>query len=146
MEVSYTQITADEDRKAPTGKYRVLMQDRSFQPSRLYLVEDYDSPEDAICKAETLNRGSCNGIVRTSNGFPLYPWFDGHQLHTRAELLQTYGREKHDGSRALSSDDVTKIENAQLQRIPGWKPGNRMVVFWRDIADATGARAFPGNF
>lgn len=137
-----TKITTEDGKNAPEGKYRVILNDRSGEKLVLYYVEDCDTAEEAFVAAEKLNKKGQNGIVRNCRGFSLYPWFDGHQLRTREELLTMFSR----GRRPLTEVHVDEIEQKQAERIPGWQPGHRLVVFWKDIADATGAKAYPGNF
>ncbi len=145
MDSHYKETTFDE-RIPPEGKYRVLLRDGIVKPSKLYFVGDYDSAEEAITLAETF-RGfpDRNGIVTDSKDFPLYPWFDGHQLHTSEDLLKIYGQATRDG-RPLTAVHLKAIEAKQQERIPGWKPGHRLVVFWSDISEATGAVARCGDF
>jgi hypothetical protein len=133
------------DRSAPVGKYRVLLNIHDNQPG-LYIVADCDFAEEAINLAKTIRGKARNGIVHISSGFALYPTFDGHQLCTPEELLQRYGRRSKVGERGLTAQNVAEIEAKQEERIPGWKPGHQMVVFWKDISDATGARAYAGYF
>jgi len=141
---THTRITSDEERTAPKGKYRVILNDRG--PDRaLYFVSDHDTADEAIGVAEALCKKNQNGIVQTSSGWVLYPWFDGHQIYTREELLTTYGRKSTDRSRPLTAAHVDTIEAKQTERIPGWQPGHRLVVFWSDIENATGAVARPGD-
>jgi len=137
-----SKITTKNDRRAPEGKYRVILNDRTSDNPTLYYVSDQDTAEEAFVVAETLSRKGQNGIVQNSEGFVLYPWFDGHHLHTREELLRMFSR----GKRKLTEAQVDELEKNQADRIPGWQPGHRLVVFWRDIANATGAEAYPGNF
>lgn len=146
MEQAYKRIKSEEERKAPEGKYRVILNDRG-ENRALYLVKDCDTAEEAITLAETLWKKDQNGIVQDSKGFGLYPWFDGHQMQTREELLASFGGErKRDSSRPMTAAHVDAIEAKQAERIPGWKPGHRLVVYWSDIAEATGAVARPGDF
>ncbi len=141
----YTRISTWEERQAPEGKYRVMLNDRGEDPA-LYYVGDFDTAEEAFIVAESLNMRNQNGIVQGRvKKWVLYPAFDGHQLYTREGLLATYGREHEDGSEPLTAAHVDAIEKKQAERIPGWQPGHRLVVFWRDIAEATGARARPGD-
>jgi hypothetical protein len=133
LQAPYKVITSKQGRRAPKGKYRVMLTDYSSEPINLYLVCDCDSLEEAIVKAEPVK-----GIVQNHKDWVLYPWFDGHQLHTRKELMKSHSQ--------LTSSDIAAIESKQCQRIPGWKEGHRMVVFWNDISEATGARAHPGDF
>ena len=143
MQVTYLPITTAEERKAPQGKYRVILNNRSSEPSQFYLVGDYDSAEEAIRIAETFGMRTQNGIVQTSNGWILYPNFDGpHQFYTRKDLLNTYGHDRRNGEKALTSAHVDEIERKQSERIPGWKQGHKLLVFWKDISDATGAQAY----
>lgn len=146
MEHSYRQITSEEDRKAPKGKYRVMLNDRG-ENSALYFVKDCDRAEEAICLAETLNKKDQNGIVQDSKGWGLYPWFDGHQMRTRKELLDAFGREckAERDSRPMTAAHINAIEARQSERIPGWKRGDRMVVYWSDISEATGSGARFGD-
>jgi len=149
---NHKRITTEEDRRAPEGKYRVILNDRREDDPVLYFVSDHDTAEEAFVVAEDLDnyREKRNGIVQGSNDWVLYPWFDDHQLLTREELLAEYGRETsaHESSneRPLTTVNVDAIEKKQAERIPGWQPGHRLVVFWRDIAKATGAVAHPGSF
>jgi hypothetical protein len=146
LEQSYTRITSKEERKAPQGKYRVLLNDRGDEDKPvLYFVSDHDNAEEAIRVAETLDRRNQNGIVQDSKGWALYPWFDGHQIHTREELTSMCLRSLERG-RSLNTADIDAVEAKQAERIPGWKPGDRLIVFWKDIADATGAKAYVGDF
>jgi len=144
LEHTYTRITSEEGRKAPKGKYRVMLNDRGDNRA-LYLVGDHDTAEKAIDIAETLRKRNQNGIVQDSKGWVLYPWDDGHQIHTREELLAIHGRKSRDG-RPFTEAHIAAIEAKQSSRIPGWRPGHRLVVFWKDIAEATGAVARPGDF
>ena len=118
-----------------------MLNDRGDDPA-LYFVSDHDSAEEAFRIAETLNGKGQNGIVQNSADWVLYPWYDGHQLHTREELCGIFLA----GRRLVRMEDIDAIEAKQSERIPGWKPGDRLVVFWQDIADATGAKAHTGNF
>lgn len=146
-----TRIATWEERQAPEGKYRVMLNDRGEDPA-LYYVGDYDTAEEAFIVAESLNRRNRNGIVQGRvEKWVLYPDFHCHQLHTRESLLKSFGQPRLsevtgrvlDG--ALTDADIDAIEKKQAERIPGWQPGDRLVVFWRDIADATGAVARPGD-
>lgn len=147
----YTRITTWEERRAPEGKYRVMLNDRGKDPA-LYYVGDFDTAEEAFVVAEFLDKRNQNGIVQGSlKKWVLYPDFESHQLHTRESLLKSYGQprlSKVTGrvlERALTDANIDTIEEKQAERIPGWQPGHRLVVFWRDIADATGAVARPGD-
>ncbi len=143
MEHGYERITTHEGRRAPQGKYRVMLNDHETRT--LYLVSDHDRAEEAFVAAESIRGRNINGIVQGSSDFVLYPSFDGHQLHTSAELLTTYGRSFKEGGRPFTEAHIREIEKKQADRIPGWQPGDRLVVFWKDIADATGAKVYGYN-
>jgi hypothetical protein len=149
LEQPYTRITSKEERRAPEGKYRVMLNDRGDEDKpALYFVSDHDNAEEAFKVAESLqNKGGNpqNGIVQDSKGWGLYPWFDGHQIHTREELTSMCLRSLERG-RSLDTGDIDAVEAKQAERIPGWKPGDRLIVFWSDIEKATGAKAYVGDF
>ena len=66
---------------------------------------------------------------------------------TRAELLRSFGKkDKRNGEKPLTDAHIDAIEAKQLERNPKWKPGDKLLVHWQDIADATGAVARPGDF
>ena len=66
---------------------------------------------------------------------------------TRERLLELFGFENHPpGERKLTSEDIDIIEGFQIKRNPHWKNGDPMLVYWKDIADLTGAKAYIGNF
>lgn len=143
MEQTYTRIISKKGRRAPEGKYRVMLNDRSDDPA-LYFVSDHDTAEEAFKVAETLRGKHQNGIVQNSKDWVLYPWLDGHQLKTSEELLTAYGRQLQ-LERGMRPMSVDLIETKQSERIPGWKPGDRLVVFWSDIEEVTGAKAYCGD-
>ena len=118
-----------------------MLNDRGDDPA-LYFVSDHDTAEEAFVVAETLGGKQQNGIVQNSKDWVLYPWYDGHQLHTSEELLTIL----LSGRGPVNMEDVKAVEAKQSERIPGWKPGDRLVVFWKDIEEATGAKAYCGDF
>ncbi len=153
--MTYTEIeNTDEARRAPPDKYRLLLAGHDDRRG-LYHVEDFDRAEDALQAADELRRSretSGWGIVHDSKGFILAPMGDGGmQMRTRESLLKSFGQPRVSdvtGSvleRALTDAHIDAIEALQPERLPGWRKGDHMMVFWQDIEDATGARAYPGD-
>ena len=70
----------------------------------------------------------------------------GPLTFSREKLLRTFGRQFEGGSKPLTDDHINSIEAKQLERNPNWKPGDPLLVHWEDIADATGAKAYVGDF
>jgi hypothetical protein len=147
------QEVTSEERNAPEGKCRVIL--NSLNRKKLYFIGDYDSAHEAIEVAKIFMCRDMNGIVTTSTGLGLYPP-DPHgsfTLTTRKELLEQFGP-KHGreyeaggkfGKQPLSDAHIDELERAQTERNPGWKPGHKLLVFWKDVSKATGAGARWGD-
>lgn len=148
--MTYTEIeNTVEARRAPLNKYRLLLAGHDDRRG-LYHVEDFDRAEDALQAADELRRSretSGWGIVHDSKGFILAPMGDGGmQMMTYDELLERHGGGKRPLSdRAFTASHADAIEALQPERLPGWQKGDHMMVFWRDIEEATGAVALHGD-
>ena len=146
------QEISSEERNAPEGKCRVILR---ASRDKVYFIGDYDSADEAIKIAKIFWCRDMNGIVTTSDGLGLYPQdpHGGYMLMTRKELLELFGRKDGReyepggkfGKRPLSDRHVDGFERKQAERNIGWKPGHKMLVFWRDISKATGAGARWGD-
>jgi len=115
----------------------------------LYHVRDFERAELALQEADKIHRSKEIrgwGIVHDGNGRILTLDDGPSQMMTRDDLLKTFGGEKRKLSvRAFTAAHADAIESLQLKRLPGWQKGDRMLVFWQDIADATGAVAHCGD-
>lgn len=147
---TYTLIeNTDEARKAPPRQYRLLLAGGGDERPGLYYVQDYDRAELALEASDELLRSKEIrgwGIVHDSNG-RIITLDDGPtQMLTYEELLKTFGGEKRQLSkRAFTSQHADQIEALQSERLPGWQKGDRMLVFWKDIENATGAITLCGD-
>lgn len=74
MTFSYPQIS-ERERKAPTGKFRAVAVDTFAGPGygTPYLMGDYDSLEDAIEQAKSLDEPYMGGSVADHTGKVHYP-------------------------------------------------------------------------
>ena len=70
----------------------------------------------------------------------------GPLKYTRAELLEAYGKKSRAGEKPLTEAHIDAIEAKQLERNPDWKKDGPLIVYWPDIANATGAGTYAGNF
>ena len=148
--MTYTKIeNTEEARKAPLDKYRLLLNGQTEEYPGLYHVRDFDRAELALLAADELtspSKGDGWAIVHDSNGRILTPDDGPSQMYTHKELLKTYGERASRGSgRAFTTQHADAIEALQPERLPGWQKGDRMLVFWQDIVDATGAVAYFGD-
>jgi hypothetical protein len=138
-----------EARKAPPGQYRLLLAGRGPEHSGLYHVNDFNRAELALRAADKLSSSKDIpgwGIVHDNNGRVLTLDDGPSQMHTYKDLMKTFGGKRRDSSREFTTEHADAIEALQPERLPGWKKGDQMLVFWDDIQKATDAHARPGDF
>jgi hypothetical protein len=150
VEYTFTKIeNTREARKAPPKQYRLLCAGHDDERN-LYHVQDFDRAELALNAADELLRSKDIhgwGIVHDANGRILTLDDGPSQMYTYADLLKTYGGDRRrESDRAFTPEHAKAIEALQPERLPGWQKGDQMLVFWDDIAKATGAHARPGDF
>lgn len=143
MKHDYTKIeNTFEARRAPPGQYRLLLAGHDDHRG-LYHVRDFSRAELALQASDELRSKDMRGwgIVHDGNGRILTLDDGPTQMHTHADLLKTFGGR----GRGFTIAHANEIEALQPTRLPGWQEGDRMLVFWDDIAKATGAVAFCGD-
>lgn len=138
-------------RTPPPRMYRLLRTVWAGEDSGLYHVRDFARAELALRAAEAIDRKGRGafgaGIVHDGTGRVLTLDDGPSHMYTRERLLRVFGGAKRPADkRAFTPADADKIEALQPERLPGWVPGDRMLVFWEDIAEATGAEVSGINF
>jgi len=147
--MAYTEIeNTMEARKAPSKQYRLLLVGHDDRRG-LYHVQDYDRAELAL---EASHELLCSkkirgwGVVHDDNGRILTLDDGPSQMYTYDDLLRTYGGgERPMSKRVFTAAHADAIEALQPERLPGWQKNDRMLVFWKDIEESTGAVALCGD-
>ena len=138
-----------EARKAPPNQYRLLLAGHDDERT-LFHVQDFDRAELAIRAARELRLSKEIqgwGIVHDGNGRVIEPAYENPLMLTYQQLSETYvGRRFIGNNRTFDVKHADEIEVLQQERLPGWQKGDHMLVYWSDIAKATGAVAYCGNF
>lgn len=65
---------------------------------------------------------------------------------TRAELAEDFGTKHRDTARAITEAQIDAIEAKQVERNPNWKPGDKLLVHFKDLEEAVGLVVRWGDF